>query len=371
MRILFTGGGTGGHIFPLVAVARKLRGFAMPNDDTAEFLFVGPDGFSRSVFRNENIRVKVVLAAKFRRYFSPLNFIDLLKLPIGLLQAYWHLFWFMPDVVFAKGGYGSVLVVFIAWLFRIPVVIHESDIIPGLANKFLAKFARKIIVAFDYTLSFFPANKTIASGNPIREELFYTVPKNARELLGLVSDKPAVFIIGGSQGAQEINNMVLLALPDLVKKYEVVHQCGENNLDMMKKGEILQLKTPEERALYHQYGTLNEQEMASAYYLAGIIVSRAGSGAIFEIAASGKPSILIPYFEAAGAHQLKNAEVYRDAGACRILRGGNLLPHIFISEIDAIINDTATWQAMSQAALSFAKPNASSEIAAEVLKAAE
>lgn len=370
MRILLTGGGTGGHIFPLIAVARNLKNFTMPEGEAAEFLFVGPDGFSKSVFRNEGISVKGVLAAKFRRYFSPLNFIDLFKLPIGFIQAYWHLFWFMPDVVFAKGGYGSVPVVFVAWLFRIPVAIHESDIIPGLANKVLAKFARKILVSFDYTLSFFPRNKTLFLGNPIREELFYNVPKNARELFGLVSEKPLVLILGGSQGAQEINNLVLLALPDIVKKYEIIHQCGENNLDMMKKGKIVQLKTGEERALYHAYGNLNEQEMASAYYLASIIVSRSGAGAIFEIAASGKPSIMIPYFAAAGAHQFKNAEVYEAAGACRILRGKNLLPHLFINEIDDIVNSPETWQAMSQAALAFAKPNAASQIAEEVLKLA-
>lgn len=368
MRILLTGGGTGGHIFPLVAVARKLKETFNNQGETLELLFIGPDASSKEIFHNEGIPAKKILAGKFRRYLSPLNIIDLFKSPIGLLQAYWHLFRFMPDVIFAKGGYGSVPAVLIGWLFRIPIVIHESDIIPGLANRLLAKFAKRVLISFDYTLNFFSQKKTTVVGNPIRETLFNNIPENAREILGIVSDKPIVLILGGSQGAQEINDLVILSLPALVKKYEILHQCGESNFEYLTRGEFVQLRTSEEKDLYHLYANLNEQELAAAYNLAGIVVSRAGSGAIFEIAASGKPSILIPYFAAAGAHQFKNAEVYEQAGACRIVRGRNLLPHIFIEVIDSVVEDSERWQAMSSSALAFAKRESAERITKEILK---
>ena len=151
MRIVLTGGGSGGHLFPLIAVVRKLN-----EKQGIEFLYIGPDTTSRRIFEREGVEVRYILTGKMRRYLSPLSILDILKFPLGLVQAYWHMLWFMPDVVFSKGGYGSVGVVCIGWLFRIPVVIHESDIVPVLANRLLARRARKIIVSFDATLRIFP-----------------------------------------------------------------------------------------------------------------------------------------------------------------------------------------------------------------------
>jgi len=365
MRIVLTGGGSGGHLFPLIAVARKLN-----ETQGVESLYIGPDTTSRRIFEREGIGVRYILAGKMRRYLSPLGILDILKFPVGLVQAYWNMLWFMPDVVFSKGGYGSVGVVCVGWLFRIPVVIHESDIVPGLANKLLARLAKKIIVSFDATVPFFPAGKTIVAGNPIRQELFTEIPQNPNEVLAIRTEKPIVFVLGGSQGARQINDLLLLALPDFIRRYEIIHQCGEQNVTRVQKGAVIQLKSAEERSLYHLYGMLTEQEMSSAYALARVVISRAGSGAIFEVASARKPSILIPYSGGAGDHQLKNARAYKKAGAARVLSGKNITPHMLISLVDSIVDSPEKERAMSEAARRFAKPRAAGKIAEEIVKLA-
>lgn len=368
MRILLAGGGSGGHAFPLVAVARKLKKISNTRGyGQIEFLFIGPDAYSKAIFKKEGIPSRVILAGKLRRYLSLETFLDILMLPISLIQAYWHVFWFMPDIIFAKGGYGSASSVFIGWLFRIPIIIHESDITPGLANKILSNFAKKIIVSFERTTSFFPKNKTIVAGNPIRERLFSIVPENPKKVIKIKSDKPILFIMGGSQGAKQINDLVLLALPEFLKKYEIIHQCGKESYETLHKGAFLEIKDKEERKSYHLYAMLDELEMASAYNIADVIISRAGSGSIFEIAAAGKPSVLIPYAGSAGDHQEKNAEVYTSEGAAIMLGDKNLMPHMVLSEVDRIIDNPEKAKEMSEAALRFAKPQAAQKIAEEIL----
>jgi UDP-N-acetylglucosamine--N-acetylmuramyl-(pentapeptide) pyrophosphoryl-undecaprenol N-acetylglucosamine transferase len=369
MKILLVGGGSGGHAFPLVAVSRKLKQISNTRGyGQSEFLFIGPDQYSRSIFKNEEIPTRAIIAGKIRRYFSPANFLDILIIPISVIQAYWYIFWFMPDVIFAKGGYGSVPSVLVGWLFRIPIILHESDTIPGLANKLLAVFSKKIIVSFSDTARFFSSRKTMVLGNPIRENLFSIVPENPREVIKIKSEKPVIFIIGGSQGAKQINDLVILALPEFLKRYEIIHQCGEQNYEDLKKEAFLEIKNKEDRELYHLYAALDEIEMASVYNIASVIVSRAGSGAIFEISASGKPSVLIPYANAAGDHQVKNAEVYAGSGAAIALGDRNLMPHMILSEVDYIIDNPKKAKSMSKAAKLFAKPDAAQKIAEEIFK---
>lgn len=363
LRILLTGGGSGGHIFPLIAVAKELAEVANSKiPGGVEFLFIGPNGKFNEAFRKVGIPAKVTLAGKIRRYFSFLNFVDVLQIPVGLIQAYWNIFWFMPDIVFAKGGYGSIPPVLISWIFRIPVVVHESDIVPGLANRILSYFARIIILSFKETIDFFPAEKVVVLGNPVRDKLFTMPRKLARNQLALRFSKPALLIMGGSQGAREINDLVLLALPGLTDKYEVIHQCGEADYQRMKKGALLRIRDKAKRGLYHPYPNLDENKLASAYSAADIIISRAGSGAIFEIAASGKPAILIPYKPASGKHQEKNAHTYEGTGAAVVLEGENLKPHILVNTIDSIMNDPGKMQMMSESASKFTRPDAARKI---------
>src|SRR3989338_2479758 len=273
MRILLTGGGSGGHVYPLIAVYRKIVQISKYQGIDADCLFMGPDSFSVSVFRKEKVRSKMVLAGKLRRYFSVLNIMDIFKIPIGFVQVFWQLFWFMPDAIFAKGGYGSVLPVFVGWIFRIPIIINESDAAPGLANRILGRFAKMIIVSFQETQQIFPSHKTAFVGNPIREELFKEIPADAREILGIKSNRPLILILGGSQGSEEINDVVLLSLPELMLKYEIIHQCGAGRIEKMKKGDLVQVRDFESRHLFHIFETLDEKQMSSAYHLADLIIS--------------------------------------------------------------------------------------------------
>ncbi|MCX6762356.1 MAG: glycosyltransferase [Candidatus Moranbacteria bacterium] len=171
MKIVLTGGGSGGHIFPILAVVRKLRE-VVPEGEDLEFLFLGPDGIlERELMEKELILGRKILSGKLRRYFTLSYIWDLLKIPVGIIQSLWQLLVFMPDVVFSKGGYAGAPVVFAAWLYRIPIIIHESDITPGLANQFSARLAQKVAVSFPGAANFFSPGKVVITGSPIREEL--------------------------------------------------------------------------------------------------------------------------------------------------------------------------------------------------------
>ena len=171
MRILFAGGGTGGHIFPIIAVARQLKKIYAPNKNNLEMFFLGAGQFSKNILEQEGIVVKTILAGKLRRYFSFKNFFDLLKIPFGLLKSLVYVYIWMPDIIFSKGGYDSLPVVLVGWIYRIPVLIHESDTVPGLANKLSSKFAKKIGVSFSSAKKYFPQKKTALIGNPIRAKI--------------------------------------------------------------------------------------------------------------------------------------------------------------------------------------------------------
>lgn len=353
MRILFTGGGTGGHVYPIVAVRQALG-------QGHRFYYVGPNSFAKGAFEKEGIKCTFILAGKLRRYFSLLNFIDLLKIPIGLIQSLWHIFWFMPDAIFSKGGYGSIPVVFVSWIYGIPIVIHESDSVPGLANKILARFAKKIIVAFKETRKYFPPQKTILLGIPIREELAQGNREEGKKIFGLSSEKPVVLIMGGSQGAKKINEIVINTLPRLLKKCEVIHVCGKNLIKRIR---------PEYKKTqyYHLYPFLEIDRLKHACAVSDIIVSRAGATSVFGIAATGKPNILIPLSNAASNHQMQNAQALSRIGGAFILKEKNLTMNMFLNAIFELIDNPEKAKQMGEKAKSFYKPETNQKIAEEIL----
>jgi len=375
MRILFTGGGTGGHIFPIIAVIRQLKK-KYNQENNLEIFFLGaPAGVSFSnVLENEGIKTKMILTGKIRRYFSIKNILDFFKMPIGLLQSLWYLYIWMPDVIFNKGGFGSVPVVFAGWLYGIPILTHESDMIPGLSNRFGSKFSKRIAISFDKSGEYFSKNKTALIGNPIREEMVKTCLSNnpddkekARNLLGLTSQNPVIFIFGGSQGAKVLNQAILRILPRLLEKYEIIHQCGSKNFEEIKK-ETNQISLI---SSYHPFPFLNEDQITAAYLLSNLVISRAGAGSISEIAACGKPSILIPLTNSSGDHQKKNAFVYVQAGASSILEQENLTPNLFLNEINKILDNSELIQKMSINAKNFAMPEAAQKIAESLIEMGE
>ena len=346
---MFTGGGTGGHLFPLVAVSRALTLLSEEYGTRAyDFFFVGPHTFGEEIFASEQIQTSYIVTGKLRRYFSFRILLDIIKIPVGALQSFWHVYVIMPDLIFSKGGYGSFFSVLAGWLYRIPIVIHESDTSMGLGNSLLTICANRIIFSFPKENL---ARKEIVLGNPIREELFQTDPDTARKILGLSLDRHVILIQGGSQGSETINNLVAEALPDLLLRYEIIHQTG--------KGHTTEIQDPS----YHPYEFSGEEELAAAYAVSTIVVSRAGSGNIFEIAAAEKPSILIPLPSARGDHQRINAYAYADRGAAIIMEQPNLSPHLFGQQISELVENEEERIVMTRKAQDFARPRAAYDIA--------
>ncbi|MEK7493954.1 MAG: UDP-N-acetylglucosamine--N-acetylmuramyl-(pentapeptide) pyrophosphoryl-undecaprenol N-acetylglucosamine transferase [Patescibacteria group bacterium] len=365
MLIILTGGGSGGHIFPLIAVAKKVRTLAKERGiEDIRFLYVGPkfDRISQEVFTREGIGQSYILSSKWRRYISPLNVIDLFKLPFAIVQAIWILFWQMPDAVFSKGGYGSFPVMVASWIFFIPSrVIHESDSVPGVANRLAAPFAKRIGTAFESAALRFPVKKTAVVGMPIRDDLCGQDPKKARTFFDIISARKVVLVMGGSQGAKKINDAVAQILLKLVAKYEVIHICGPHRYEDMKT-EVAAIAGANLGGYYHLYPFLTE-EIKFALTLADIVISRAGASSIFEIAACGKPSILIPLPTAAQDHQRANAYEYAKSGGTIVIEENNLTPNLLYSTIVSVVDDPIAIGKMSSSAAAFAAKNASETIA--------
>ncbi len=365
MKILFAGGGTGGHILPIIAVARELRRSYTEKD--LELFYMGPeDKFGDVLLSQEEIKTFTVKAGKLRRSKAPValfqNFFDLFfSIPFGICKAFKILFFLSPDLIFSKGGYGAMPTTIAGRLLRIPVFLHESDIVPGKANRSAEKFALEIFTSFPFT-QYFPPKKVLLVGNPIRKRLLSGSREEATQIFQLVGGKPILLIMGGSQGAQRLNDMLLAILDEVLNEFEVIHQTGEANFKTVEE-EAKVIISEANLPYYHPIGFLNENEIRHAYAAADFIVNRAGSGSIFEIAALGKPSILIPLPESAQNHQVENAYAYAATGAAIVLEEANMRPHFFLERIRSVILDPEEMKRMSQAALRFAKPDAARIIA--------
>lgn len=375
VRIILTGGGSGGHTFPLVAIIRALRQEGKSNNIPLDILYVGPNDFTIPYIQKEGVRIKMLTTGKLRRRLSIANLGDFFKTIGGLFQAMYYVYTFMPDLVFSKGGYGSFPVAFWSILFFIPLYIHESDSVPGLVNRLTKIFAKQIFISFKCSQKYFPASKTVLVGNPIRQDLLLPEKQkdDTKKLLKLDPDKKVVTIIGGSQGSQHINSLILDTLPELMPQMELIHQTGTNNFaEIQREAKIVfdnAVKNPDFQKYYHPVAFFQEtekptiQSLADVLLVSDLIIARAGSGSIFEVAARGRAAILIPLPWAAGGHQAKNAYEYSEAGAAIVVEEGNLKPHIFSNLILDLIKDDKKRNKMEQAALKFARPQAAQQIA--------
>lgn len=368
MRILFAGGGTGGHFFPILAVIRELKRVAEEERIlNLELYYTGPDTFGRDLLMEEGVIPLRIFSGKLRTYFSLLQIIDAIQLVIGIFQALWAMFRIMPDIVFSKGGYGALPAVIGAALFRIPIIIHESDSIPGKVNVFSARFAKRIGVAFPSAAAYFPERKTAYVGVPIRKRILGGNIEGAKKDFNIYSKLPVVGIFGASQGAEKLNTAVLGALREMTEKFEVVHQTGEKNFKNVA-GEASVILESGHKDRYRAFGFMDEFQMRGFYGVCDVIVARAGASTIFEIAAWGKPAILVPLKIAAQDHQRKNAYDYGSTGAATIIEEENLTPHILLQEVARLVGDTARMKEMSRAAQAFARIDSAELIAKEILK---
>jgi UDP-N-acetylglucosamine--N-acetylmuramyl-(pentapeptide) pyrophosphoryl-undecaprenol N-acetylglucosamine transferase len=367
MKILFTGGGSGGHFYPIISVAQEIATLSKEYRlVTPQLFYMAPTPYNPGILFDNNIIYKKNSAGKLRIYFSILNFFDLFKTAWGIFTSLLDVFTIYPDVVFGKGGYASFPVLFAARILRIPVIIHESDAVPGRVNIWAGKFATRIAVSYEEAAKFFPAEKVANTGNPIRKELIEPLKEGAHEFLKLSSAIPTILILGGSLGSQIINDTLIDALPELLKKYQVIHQTGKDNFDyVMNRTKSMLMNNPHADR-YKPFGYLNVLAMRMSAGVANIIISRAGS-AIFEIATWGVPSIIVPITDSNGDHQRKNAYAYAHSGACAVIEESNLTPNILISEIERISNNHTSYEAMKKGAESFVKRDASRTIAKEIL----
>jgi len=366
MKILFTGGGTGGHTFPLIAIIREIR--KLYSGEGLEFFYIGPkEEFGSILLSQEDVRIKTISAGKIRRYFSFQNIIDILfKIPWSVVQSFYYLIKIDPHLIFSKGGPGSLSVTLAAKILRIPIFLHESDIVPGLSNRVTSKWAEKVFISFPKT-EYFDLSKTILVGNPIRSEILDGSKERAKELFNLTLEKPVFLFMGGSQGAEFINNFVLEILNKLLESFEIIHICGIPNLKETQ-GEAQVVINKDLEKYYHLYPFLDEEKLKHAYRAADLAICRSGAGSIFEIAAVGLPSILVPLPSAAANHQAKNAYSYAETGAAVIMEEDNLRPNFFLEKIQHIFASADNLKKMKEEALRFSKPLAAKTIARNILE---
>jgi UDP-N-acetylglucosamine--N-acetylmuramyl-(pentapeptide) pyrophosphoryl-undecaprenol N-acetylglucosamine transferase len=307
--IVFTGGGSAGHVTPNVALISRLKREGWKID------YIGSrDGIEQQIIAETGVPFHPVASGKLRRYFDLKNFKDPFKVMQGVLQSYMLLRRLKPRVVFSKGGFVSVPVVAAAWLHRIPVVIHESDMTPGLANRLSLPFAARICVTFPETLEHLSGKKAVRTGLPIREEVLAGSPEKGLRLCDFTGNKPVLLVMGGSLGSKAINEAVRSGLPGLLDRFQVVHLCGKGNLDP-SLGRVRG---------YKQFEYVS-RELPDLAAMASLVVSRAGSTSLNEFLALKKPMVLIPLtLQASRGDQILNARSFEKAGYAMVLHEENL-----------------------------------------------
>lgn len=367
MKIVLTGGGTGGHFYPLIAVAQAIN--RLVEEDKlveAKLYYFSTEPYNKQTLFENRIEFRQIPAGKWRRYFSLRNLSDGLKNVVGTLKALWQLYLIYPDVVFSKGGYASFPTLVACKILKLPVVIHESDSHPGRVSLWSSHFAQRVAVSYPEAVQYFPADKTAVTGNPIRAELLNPISQGAREFLHLDQSSPVLYVTGGSQGASVLNDTVLDILPALLQKYEVIHQTGQDNYDEINKRVSTILPTPESRQKYHLFAHLDSSAQRMTAGVANLVVSRAGS-AIFEFAAWGLPAIIVPIPEPISHDQRSNAFTYARSGGAVIIEQANLTPSVLLSEINRLMDHPELRAEMSAGAKRFAKPEAARLIAQEIV----
>lgn len=372
MKIALTGGGTGGHFYPLIAVAQELRQIAKDEKlIQPELFFLSDAPYDPRALFELGITFKKVSAGKVRRYFSILNFFDLFKTGWGCLKALILLFNLYPDIVFAKGGYASFPTLMAARILGIPVVLHESDSQPGKVSNWAGKFAEKIALSYPDAAQFFPNDKkgqpkTAWTGNPIRPEIAFPAKEGAKEFLDLEPATPVILILGGSQGSQIINDTIVGCLDSLVAKCQIIHQTGKKNFTEVKNTAEVVIGLNAHKNRYKPFDYLNLLAMRMSAGVADLVISRSGS-TLFEIAAWGVPSIIIPIPEAVSHDQTKNAFNYARSGAATVIEENNLTSEVLLSEINRILDNPEIRRTMGERAKAFSRTDAAHLIAKAII----
>lgn len=371
MRVVFTGGGTGGHFYPLIAVADELNQIA-EKENLAEvrLYYFSNTPYDKEALRGQGMEYREIPAGPLNLGGSLENILSVFKLTWGIVVALRKLFAVYPDVVFAKGGYASFPTIMAAFFLRIPIVVHESDSAPGRVTRIASKFAKRVAVSYGEAVQHFPEKKTAHVGQPIRRSILRPATSGAFEYLGLDRKVPTILVIGGSTGAVLINEAILNILPQLVERYQIIHQTGKKNLaDVQQTADFLLTDNPN-RYRYKAFDYLNDLATSMAAGAADLVVTRAGSQ-LFEIAAWGIPALVIPRTNSVNNHNMKNAYALARAGAGVVIEEKNLKSHILMAEINRIFDDKRLYQSLKDATQSFYKAGAGEAIAREIVAIAQ
>jgi len=370
MKIVLTSGG-GGHFYPMIAVAESLNEMVIREKIIShELFYISDSAYDQRALDDANITFYELPTGKNRLYFSIQNIFDAVKTFFAIIKAVFILYKIFPDVVFSKGGYSALPVVIAAKILNIPLIIHESDSFPGRTNKLSAKWAKKIAISYKEATEYLPKEKTAFVGNIVRKDMRDPIEVGSHEYLKLNAALKTILVVGGSQGAKVINDVIVNSLPEILSRYQVIHQVGTKNYEEMKSLTDVILKDDPNKNRYSVYPYLNKLALRMAAGVADIVISRAGAGFIAEISSWGTPSIIIPITNSNGDHQRKNAYNYAATGACIVMEEKNLKPHLLVSEIVRIIEDDNLRNKMKESAREFVHPYAEDKIAEEIIKIA-
>jgi len=318
-KIVLTGGGTAGHVTPNIALLPKLK------EAGYEIYYIGSkNGIEKKLIEDFGIPYYGVSTGKLRRYFDLKNFTDPFRIIKGFSEAKRALREIKPDIVFSKGGFVSVPVVRAAHSLKIPSIIHESDLTPGLANKLCIPVAEKICCNFPETMQYVPASKAVLTGTPIRSELSEGSREAGLSFAGFDGSLPVMMIIGGSQGSRSVNNIVRESLPELLTRFQIIHLCGKDNLDT----------SLENTKGYVQFEYIKD-ELKDLFAAADIVISRAGANAIFELLSLKKPALLIPLPTGRG-DQILNADSFKAQGFSMVLKEENMTREVFLENVNTL-----------------------------------
>lgn len=327
-KILLTGGGTAGHVTPNMALIPSLK------DLGYEIKYIGSyDGIERKLIEEIGISYFGISSGKLRRYLSTKNLTDPFRVIKGYSEAKKFISEYKPDIVFSKGGFVSVPVVLAAKKYKIPIIIHESDMTPGLANRISIPYAAKVCHNFPETSKFLPANKAVLTGSPIRRELMQGNKLAGLKMCNFSLNKLTIMVIGGSLGSAAVNKAVREALPELLKEYQIVHLCGKGKID----------PTLADLSGYKQYEYI-KSELKDLFAMSDIVISRAGANAICEILALKKPSILIPLPAGSSrGDQILNADSFKSQGYSEVIYEEDLSKESLIRTIKLVIKQKKTY----------------------------
>ncbi len=369
MRVIVTGGGTGGHVSPAVAVIEELVKQSAAEGWPLAMCYIGSKaGAERGIITAMGIEYVSVPVGKLRRYLSWQTPPDLARIPLGVGAAWRQVGRFHPDVIFSTGGYVSVPTVIGGRLRRVPSLVHEQTALVGLANRIAARFASIVAISYESSRRYFAkARRVELTGNPVRQTVFGGEAAQGYHRFGLDPSVPLIYVTGGAQGSHLLNAAVGVALPNLLTAAAIIHQCGNGPNDSGADYRDLTARRaalPEPLTARYAVLPFVRDEIADIYAAARLVIGRSGAGTVNELAALGKPGLLVPLASSAEGEQMRNAEMMRDAGGAVILTEAALTPDTLAAQVSQLLADPARLQTMGQAARTLAQPDAAARLVA-------